>query len=204
MHAQRLCPDGLVVGTAGNISLRRGDLVAITPSSFDYERLRPELVCVIQTDGRIVEAPLPPSSEVPMHLAVYERTTAGAVVHTHSPHATALSTLINELPPIHYLLAELGGPVRVARYATFGSAALAEAVARALEGRAAALLQNHGTITVGDSLAQAYGRALLLEWLAGVYYRARLLGEPSLLPPEEIGRVAEKLRSMRAEPRLTA
>jgi len=198
-YARRLRPDGLVVLTAGNISVRAGELVAVTPSCLDYDELSAELICVIDLDGALVEGELPPSSEVPMHLAAYRAAPeTAAVVHTHAPYATALSTLCDELPAVHYLLAELGGPVRVAPYATFGSEELAGNVVRALEGRSAALLANHGALTVGESLEQAYSRTILLEWLSALYFRARLLGRPNLLAAEEIERVGEKLRAARA------
>jgi len=193
-YAQRLRPDGLVVLTAGNISVRSGDLVAITPASFDYDDLTPDLISVIHMDGEPAEPGLPPSSEVPMHLAVYDAAPgAVAVVHTHAPYASALSTVVDELPALHYLIAELGGPVRVAPYATYGSEELAGNVARALEGRTAALLGSHGTIAYGDTIEQAYSRTILLEWLSALYLRSRVLGEPRLLPDEEIDRVARKL-----------
>lgn len=196
-HARRLRPDGLVVGTAGNLSVRTGDLVAITPSAVDYDELTPRLVCVVGIDGEIVEAERPPSSELPMHLAAYLTTAATAVVHTHAPYATALASVVDELPAIHYTIAELGGPIRVAPYATFGTVELAAAVTGALEGRSAVLLGSHGTLTIGDSLEEAYWRTVLLEWLATLYYRARLLGEPRLLGVDEVEVVAERLRAMR-------
>ena len=196
-HARRLRPDGLVVETAGNLSVRSGELVAITPTSVDYDDLDAGLVCVVDLDGMVVEAELAPSSELPMHLAVYHETDAAAVVHTHSPYATALAAVVHELPAVHYLIAELGGPVRVAPYATFGTAQLARSVAAALDGRAAALLESHGTLTIGGSLQQAYSRSILLEWLAALYYRASLLGEPRLVPQLELERVAGRLQAIR-------
>ena len=197
-HAVRLRPDGLVVGTAGNLSVRVDDLVAITPTSVDYDRLSPELICVVGLDGKAVEGALPPSSELPLHLAVYRGTDADAIVHTHAPYATALSTVVDELPAIHYTIAELGGPVRVAPYETFGTDALADRVTTALEGRNAVLLGSHGTITVGRSLEEAYWHAILLEWLAALTYRAKLIGDPRVLPTEEIERVAERIRALRS------
>ena len=197
-HAGRLRPDGLVVGTAGNLSIRADDLVAITPSSVDYAELDPGLICVVGLDGEIVEAERAPSSELPMHLAVYGATDAAAIVHTHAPYATTLATVVEELPAIHYMIAELGGPVRVAAYATFGSDELAGSVMDALDGRSAVLLGSHGTLTIGESLEQAYWRSVLLEWLATLYYRATHLGEPRLLPNEEIERVADRLRAIRS------
>jgi L-fuculose-phosphate aldolase len=196
-HAGHLRPDGLVVGTAGNLSVRSGDLVAITPTSVDYDALDPGLVCVVGLDGGIVEGERAPSSELPMHLAVYRATDAAAIVHTHAPHATALATVVDELPAIHYMIAELGGSVRVAPYATFGTDELAASVMHALAGRSAVLLRSHGTLTVGDSLAQAYWRSVLLEWLAALYYRATLLGTPRLIPTGEIELVSERLRALR-------
>lgn len=189
-HAQRLGPDALAVGTAGNVSARAGDLVAITPSAVPYDELHPGLVCVVGLDGGAVEAPAPPSTELPMHVAAYRATGAGAVVHTHSPYATALSTVVEELPAIHYLVATLGGPVRVAPYEDPGSDALAGALTAALDGRTAAILGNHGVVTVGEDVARAYGRARTLEWLCALYWRASALGSPRVLTPEELGRAA--------------
>jgi L-fuculose-phosphate aldolase len=199
-YGRRLAPDGLAIGTAGNLSCRVGDVVAITPRGVGYDVLASGHICLMTLDGDPIEAPLGPSSELPMHLSVYRGGDAAAVVHTHSPFATTLGTLIDELPPIHYLISLLGGPVRVAPYATPGSPELADHMARALEGRSAVLLGNHGTITTGDTLDQAYSRALLLEWLCSLYYRARLLGEPRLLDLEEIDRVGRQLEHYLQDP----
>ncbi|HZM74645.1 MAG TPA: class II aldolase/adducin family protein [Candidatus Limnocylindrales bacterium] len=191
---RRMAADNLVVGTSGNISVRRGELIAVSPSAVAYEKLTPMLVGVHRCeDGAPVEARLAPTTELPMHLRAYAVTAANAVVHTHSTAATAVSTLVDELPSVHYLVALFGGPVRVARYATFGSQALAEAMAQALTGRAGCLLANHGALTVGQSLAQAYSRAQYLEWLCDVWLRARSAGQPRLLDPAEIDVVLDKL-----------
>lgn len=185
--------DGLVVGTSGNISVRSGELMAVTPSAIAYESLRADLIGVHGLDGAPVEAALPPTTELPMHLAIYQMTDALAVVHTHSPAATAVSTLVDELPSIHYLVALFGGAVRVAPYARFGSVELAEHMVAAVSGRGGCLLANHGAITVGNSLAQAYDRARYLEWLCDVWLRARAVGDPRLLSADEIEAVAAKL-----------
>lgn len=192
-HCRKMRADGLVVGTSGNISVRAGDLLAVSPSGLDYDAMTPELVGVHRLDGSPVDAPLRPTSELPMHLAVYGRTEARAVVHTHSTSATVLSTLVDEVPPIHYMIAMFGGPVRVASYATYGTAELAEAMMTALEGRTACLLGNHGAVTYGTTLASAYAQAVQLEWLCEVYLRASAGRSPRLLPPEEIERVRRKL-----------
>ena len=118
---RRMRAEGLVVGTSGNVSVRSGDLVAVSPSGIAYEVLTPEMVGVHRLDGSPVDAPQKPTTEMPMHLAIYARTPeARAIVHTHSTSATVLSTLVDEVPPIHYLIALFGGPVRVAEYVTSG------------------------------------------------------------------------------------
>jgi len=187
-YARRTETDGLTVGTSGNVSVRAGDLVAVTPSGVPYDALSAEDVCVVDLEGRLVEGRLRPSSEVPMHTAVYRATDAGAVVHTHPLHATALSTLVDELPAIHYLVALLGGPVRVAPYAPYGTDELARLGVEGLTGRSAVLLANHGATTYGDDPEQAHTRSVYLEWLCRLYVQARALGEPRLLSDEEVER----------------
>lgn len=194
-HCKKMRADGLVVGTSGNISVRGGDLVAVSPSGLDYDDLTPDLVGVHRLDGTPVDAPLRPTSEMPMHLAVYDRTDARAIVHTHSTAATVLSTLVDEVPPIHYLIAMFGGPVRVAPYATYGTPELAENMIGALAGRTACLLGNHGAVTYAGTLAAAYSQAVYLEWICDVHLKATAAGAPRLLPLEEIERVRRKLTS---------
>jgi L-fuculose-phosphate aldolase len=185
---------GLVVGTAGNVSVRDGDLVAVTPSGVGYATLTPDQVGVHRLDGSPVEAPLAPTSELPLHLAVYAaRPAAGAVVHTHSPAATALSALVDEVPAVHYYTELFGGPVRVARYATYGSEELARNVVQALRDRTACLMGNHGAVAVGAGLASAHEKSEYLEWLCDVYLRAVSAGTPRLLSSGQLAAVAEKL-----------
>lgn len=193
--ARKMTSEGLVVGTSGNVSVRHGDLVAVTPSGVDYDEMTVEDVPVVDLDGAPVAGNLNPTSELPMHLMAYLRHAAGAVVHTHSLNATALSLLRNDVPPVHYQLAEFGGSVRVAPYATYGSPELAANASEALTGRVGCVLQNHGTITLGRHLRQAYNRARQLEWLCELWLTASKVGEPRLLDEEEIARVAKKLAS---------
>jgi L-fuculose-phosphate aldolase len=138
-----------------------------------------------------------------MHLAIYAAASAAAVVHTHSPEVVALSASRPELPAIHYAITALGGPVRVAPYLRFGSAALAAAAVEALDGRNAVILRNHGAVTYGRNLAQAYERALLLEWLARTYRLALSYGEPATLSPGELEEVAAETRRRRYGERRT-
>jgi L-fuculose-phosphate aldolase len=126
-----------------------------------------------------------------LHLGVYRRYEAGAVVHTHSPMATALSCVLDELPLVHYGMLTLGGPVRVAPYATFGSRELADATLAALAERNAALMANHGAITFAADLSAAVEQALLLEWACSVYWHAAAIGTPRTLGESESAAVLE-------------
>ncbi|MCX5419859.1 class II aldolase/adducin family protein [Streptomyces sp. NBC_00078] len=194
--ARRTVLDGLVVGTSGNVSVRVGDTVLVTPSGVPYDRLAPADVTGVDLDGRQVLGTLAPTSELPMHLAVYRTTDARAVVHTHAVHATAVSTLVPELPTIHYMAGALGGPVRVAPYAAYGTDELAENMLHALADRAGCLLQNHGTITYGTTLDQAYDRTAQLEWMCRLWLTASSVPgmSPALLSREQMAEAGEKLR----------
>lgn len=183
--ARRLRSEGLVVGTAGNLSVRAGEFIAITPSAVDYDDLTKDDVAVVDFEGEHAYGDAEPSTELQLHLALYHAG-AGAVVHTHSAYATAVGLVLDELPAIHYLVADLGGPVRVAPYAPPATHELADLTAKTIEGRSAVLLRNHGAVTIGRTLAEAHGRAQLLEWLARVYITARLLGEPAVLQDAEV------------------
>ena len=188
---------GLVVGTSGNVSVRAGDLVVVSPSGVDYAELTADLVGVHRLDGTPVEAPLRPTSEMPLHLGVYAATGALAIVHTHSVAATALSTLTDELPAIHYQVAMFGGPVAVAPYATYGSDELARNVVTALRERTACLMASHGAATTGPDLRSALTGSRYLEWLCEVYLRALAAAgphrAPRLLSADEIALVAGRL-----------
>ncbi|MET9735234.1 class II aldolase/adducin family protein [Streptomyces sp. NPDC006458] len=194
--ARRTVADGLVVGTSGNVSVRVGDTVLVTPSGVPYDRLTPDDVTGVDLAGRQVLGDLVPTSELPMHLAVYRTTDARAIVHTHAVHATAVSTLVPELPLIHYMSAALGGPVRVAPYAAYGTAELAENMLHALTGRSACLLQNHGTMARGTSLDQAYERTAQLEWMCRLWLTASSVPglTPSLLTREQVAEVGDRLK----------
>jgi len=202
-YSARLLDDGLAVGSAGNMSVRIGDRVAITPSGVSYTEMRPEDICLVGMDGAELQSSETPSSETPMHLAIYAAAKAkakaevGAVVHTHSPEVIALSAGRDELPAIHYAITGLGGPVRVAPYVRFGSSGLADAAVTALDGRSAVILRNHGAVTYGRDLAQAYDRALLLEWLARTYRLALSYGEPAILSAAELDEVTAESRRRR-------
>lgn len=184
--SRRLAAEGLVLGTAGNVSARGDDgLVAITPTGAVLADLDAEQVSLVDMDGKLVEGELEPTSELDLHLGVYRRYHAGAVVHTHAPWATAIGCARDELPCVHYQMLLLGGTVRVAPYRTFGTPELAEVVLDALIGRTAALMANHGALNYGATMDAALDGALLLEWACEVYWRAAALGEPRTLSHDD-------------------
>jgi L-fuculose-phosphate aldolase len=182
---RRLAAEGLVRGGSGNVSLRAAGRVAISAAGARLDSLAPEQVVVVGLDGEQVDGDLAPSSELRLHLGVYRRFGAGAVAHTHSRSAAALSCVLSEVPVIHYQMLLLGGAIRVAPYATFGSPELAQATLSALEGRTAALMANHGAIVHGADLDVAVERALLVEWLCTLYVSAASVGTPRALTEEE-------------------
>jgi L-fuculose-phosphate aldolase len=189
--ARRLAAEGLVLGTAGNVSERAGELVAVSPTGAVLKDLAADQVAVVDLDGRSVEGELEPTSELSLHLGIYREFDAGAVVHTHAPLATALSCVLDELPVIHYHQLSLGGPVAVAGYETFGTQALAQATIDALEGRRAALMANHGAIVYAHDAPAAVEDSLLLEWLCGVYWHASAIGRPRTLDAEQCQAVVQ-------------
>jgi L-fuculose-phosphate aldolase len=174
-----------------------GDTILVTPSGVPYDRLTPDDVTGVDLEGRQVLGTLVPTSELPLHLAVHRTTDARAVVHTHAVHATAVSTLVTELPPIHYMAGALGGPVRVAPYATYGTEELDRNMLLALAGRTGCLLRNHGTITYGTTLDQAYDRTAQLEWMCRLWLTASSVPglTPALLTPEQLAQAGERLRA---------
>jgi L-fuculose-phosphate aldolase len=186
-----LAAAGLVSGTSGNLSAREGDAIAVTPTGGVLAEMTPEDVTVVDLQGNVIDGGLAPTSEIGLHLGVYERFGAGAVVHTHAPVATALSCVLDELPCVHYEMLLLGGTVRVAPYRTFGSPELAAAVHEALEGRTAAILANHGTVTYGGDVAGAVRATEVLEWAATVYWRAASIGTPRVLDEADRQAVVE-------------
>jgi L-fuculose-phosphate aldolase len=189
--SRRLAAEGLVLGTAGNVSQRAGDRVAISPTGAVLGELDPGDVAVVDLDSRQFDGPLAPTSELDLHLGAMRAHGCSAVVHTHAPMSTAAACVLDELPCVHYAMLALGGPVPVARYATFGTPELAETVVAALEGRTAALMANHGAVTVGETVEAAAELSLLLEWAATVYLHAASAGRPRELDEDERAAVIE-------------
>lgn len=195
---RKLTDDGLVVGTAGNISIRLGEEIVITPTSIPYDLIERSDLCVLDLGGSQIDGARRPSSETPLHTQIYETTDAAAVVHTHSPFATTLACVCDVLPAIHYSIHRFGGDtVPVVGYERFGSDALADRVAEMVKDRRGVLLRNHGAVTYGSSLSEAYELTLLLEWLSRIYWQAKQLGEPRLLTAAQVEEVAVEARRRR-------
>ena len=188
---------GLTYGTSGNISVRRDERrFLISPSGMPYADLEPGHVPLMDMDGRWF-GQRRPSSEWRFHRDIFAaRTDVGAIVHTHSRHATALACSGRGIPAFHYMVAVAGGPdIRCAPYHTFGTQELSDAAVTALGGRMACLLANHGVIAVGADLAGALALAGEVENLAAQYCAALAVGEVRILEHGEMLRVLEKFRS---------
>lgn len=191
--AGALAAEGLVTGTAGNLSCRAGEGVLISPTGADLGRLQADQIPLVDLEGQVIDGQLEPSSEINLHLGMYHRYEAGAVVHTHAPMSAAVACVLDELPCVHYLMVDLGGTVPVAPYKTFGTQDLADAVHDAIDGHTAALMSNHGTLAYGEDLATAASRSRLLEWVATLYWHACAIGEPRTLTEAERQEVAAEI-----------
>lgn len=191
---------GVNRGTSGNVSVRVGNGMLITPSTVTYEDLTPSDLVAMALDGS-VQSPVGarPSTEWRLHAAIYEhRTDVQAVLHAHPQYATALACLRRGIPSFHYMVAVAGGEdIRCSEYATVGTSALARAAVAALEGRRACLLANHGIVACGASPAEALALAVEVETLAGQYIVAKHAGEPVLLPEDEMRRVCAAFETYR-------
>jgi L-fuculose-phosphate aldolase len=192
---QQLLATGLVRGTSGNVSVRRGEAVAVSPTGVPYPELTPDAVPVVDLDGSPLDGSLAPTSELALHLAVYRaRPDVAAIVHTHSMFATVFAVLGEPIPPVHYLLARAGGRVPLARYARYGTSELAEACVRALADQPAVLLSQHGVVAVGTELAEAMAVAEAVEYVAELGWRARLAGTPRVLDDGQLAEAAAAFR----------
>ena len=186
-------------GTSGNASVRAEQDILITPSGVDYDLLTVQDIVRMTTDGtwHVVNKERQPSSEWRMHLDIYNaRPDVHAVVHVHSPFATALACLKRSIPAFHYMVAIAGGSdIRCSGYATFGTQELSELVLDALTDRSACLMAHHGQIACGATLEEALAIAREVESLAGMYHRALQLGEPDILSTKEMAEVLAKFRA---------
>lgn len=195
-HAPRLA--SLTPGRTGNLSLRSGEAFAVTPTGVPYDDFDAADVPVVGVDGEWRDGRLEPSSEVPMHAAIYRRADVGAVVHTHSPWTTTLATAGEGLPPAHYMIVAVGRRVPVADYARYGTEELAANVLDAMDGADAdaAILPNHGLVVTGPDLGTAVENAVHVESLARMYLTARAAGlEPQELTDDQLDAVEAAFES---------
>jgi L-fuculose-phosphate aldolase len=192
--SRQLDDAGLMPNKSGNVSCRVPGGFLITPSGVPYRQLEPGVLVQLGSDGTAASGGLRPSSEWRMHAAIYaQRPEVSAIVHTHSPRATALSCAGLGIPPFHYMIALAGGAIRCMPYATFGTDELAANAVCGLEGRRAVLLANHGVVAVGASLREAHSVAFEVENLATQYLELRAAGlEPVVLSEEELAKVINK------------
>ena len=198
-YCRNLHDSGLSAGTTGNISVFKAadGLMAISPSSMDYQRLTAEDIVVMDLSARVVAGDRRPSSESGMHLGCYrERRDIGALVHTHSPQATTLAVLGWDLPAVHYMIGYSGGAlIRCAPYRLFGTPELAAEAVSYLGTGYACLLQNHGVLAGGPDIGHAWALTEQIEFCAGLYLRAKALGEPHVLSDRQIDDVIAEFRS---------
>lgn len=187
---------GINQGTAGNLSLRFGDGFLVTPSSLPYDVMQPEDIVEMDWDGSYLGRR--PSSEWRFHRDILQaRPEMNVVLHCHSTFATAVAVHHKTIPAFHYMVGVMGGnTLRCARYATYGTQALSDAAIEALEDRKACLLGQHGQISLGTNLEAALWMAIEVETLAQMYIHARVLGEPPVLPDEEMVRVIGQMERM--------
>ncbi|MEW9668651.1 L-fuculose-phosphate aldolase [Ammoniphilus sp. 3BR4] len=197
-YGKKLIISGLTKGTGGNISVynRQEKLMAISPSGLDYFHTQPEDVVVLNLAGEVADGQRKPSSELEMHSIFYKkRNDINAIVHTHSPFAATISALHWELPAASYLVAYAGNNVRCSKYATFGTTELAEYAFEAMKDRFAVLLANHGLLAGSTDLLNAFHIAEEIEFSAEIYYRAKSIGEPVIIPEGEMKVLVEKFKS---------
>jgi L-fuculose-phosphate aldolase len=190
---------GINQGTSGNISVRDGGAMLITPSGLPYDRMQPEHIAAMPIEGEYGAwtGPLAPSTEWRFHLDIMRaRPEVNAIVHAHPTYATTLAMARKEIPACHYMIAAAGGPsIRCSGYATYGTKELSDAALVALQDRTCCLLANHGMIATGSDLGRAMWLAIELETIARQYYLSLCIGGPVLLPDDEIERVKESFKS---------
>ena len=197
-YGKKLIETSLTKGTGGNLSIfnREKGLMAISPSGIDYFKIKPEDVVVLDLQGKKIDGDKTPSSEYYMHSIFYKnRMDIDAIIHTHTMYATTIACLNWDLPPVHYMIALAGVNVRCAKYATYGTEDLAENALEAMKDRNAVLLANHGMLAGAKDLANAFNITEEIEYCAELYYRAKSIGQPVILPEDEMIKMLDKFKS---------
>lgn len=197
-YSLKLLSEGLTNGTAGNVSIfdREEGLVAISPTGVNYSELTPEMISIVDLDGKLIEG-LKPSSELEMHMILYRnREDVNAVIHTHPVYTTVLACLRQDLPAIDYMIAVTGATkVKCAEYASYGTKELAENAYKAMGSSLAVILANHGLTTAGKDIANAFNITVQVEYISNLYIKARNIGEPIILPDNEMNSMLERFKT---------
>ena len=197
-YSLKLLSEGLTNGTAGNVSIfnREEGLVAISPTGVNYSELTPEMISIVDLEGKLIEG-LKPSSELEMHMILYRnREDVNAVIHTHPVYTTVLACLRQDLPEIDYMIAVTGATkVRCAEYASYGTKELAENAYKAMGSSLAVILANHGLTTAGKDIANAFNITVQVEYISNLYIKARNIGEPIILPDNEMNSMLERFKT---------
>lgn len=188
---------GLSPGRSGNVSCRWSSGMLITPIGMPYEELKPADIVFVDGNGELPARARKPSSEWRFHLSAYKaRPEMGAVVHTHSLHATVLACAHKPIPAFHYMIAIAGGrDIPLIAYAPFGTHELAALVADGLQERNALLMANHGQIAIAKNLGSALELAAEVEVLAEQFYKVLTLGKPKVLDRKAMADVLQRFRS---------
>jgi L-fuculose-phosphate aldolase len=203
-HCQKMITAKLTTGSGGNVSImnRKQNLVAVSPGSMDYFEIEPKDIMIVTPNGEIVDGDNSPSSETQFHLALYQhRKDITAVIHSHSVYATAISCLRQEIPPLHYLVGLIGDKIPVTEYATFATKELAENIVKGIGMSNAALLANHGAVSVGPDIETCFIIAEHVELISQMYIYAKSIGTPVLLDSEEMNRLHTKFKQYIFKPK---
>lgn len=197
-YGKKLVTEGFTKGTGGNLSVfdRKRGLMAITPTGIDFFKIQEEDIVILDLEGRIVEGDKLPSSEWYMHLIQYQqREDLDAIIHAHTTYGTVLACLREPLPATHYMIAVAGKDVQVAEYASYGTKELAENAAEAMKDRRAVFLANHGILAGAQDLLNAFNIIEEVEYCAKIYCVAKSMGNPIILPDDEMERMAERFKT---------
>lgn len=197
-YSLKLLSEGLTNGTAGNVSIfnREEGLAAISPTGVNYSELTPEMISIVDLEGKLIEG-LKPSSELEMHMILYRnREDVNAVIHTHPVYTTVLACLRQDLPAIDYMIAVTGATkVKCAEYASYGTKELAENAYKAMGSSLAVILANHGLTTAGKDIANAFNITVQVEYISNLYIKAKNIGEPIILPDNEMNSMLERFKT---------
>lgn len=195
---KKLVQSNLTKGTGGNLSIfdRVNNMVAITPSGIDFFEIQKEDIVIVDLDGNVIEGDKSPSSEMQMHLMPYRyRDDIDAVIHAHTIYATVLACLNEDLKATHYMIAVAGKDVRCAKYATYGTNELAKNAFEAMQDRNAVILANHGVLAGAKDLLNAFNIVEEVEYCSEIYIKAKSIGNPVILPDEEMKLMSEKFKT---------